>query len=456
MVSERKKNQTVESLAAGSLYAMPRKRRFRGRHLLIVLLVAAAGFGMYRGLRGPKSLLPRLKAFLGDTVLTLFESRPSGQPAVSRPVAADPFEIRHVTLHAGDALDTVFTQLNITGPNLDALRKACRSGPLQRIGESDELLLVSNRADGQPVKLVYLRAGGGAYTLRKNSSGWEWGAREQETSGSGAVAHCGWSKSFYHSCVACGIPEPIISSLADMFSYDVDITSDFKTGDTFSVFYQQYRIESTGEKRSLVLGAQMDVSGKVYQTFGFQLPDGSWDYFDEKGGSLERPFVRVPLDYRNLLRGDAGAVLKIFRPRFALMYIVPAGAKVCAVGDGVVSAVHRSSGRRFSIEIRHGDGYSSWYGNLAACSRGLRRGTPVRRLLVIGSAGAYGSGKAYFDFQFSKNGRPVNFQAAEFAPARTLPDTMAAEFAKTKTACLDALSGKTSTESRPEIPSGKK
>ncbi len=457
MPSDRTKKLEMESLATSPLYAMPRRKRFRGRYLLIALLIAAVGFGIYRELPGRKWDPPWLKNFLGKTVSKPVESRPGGQVTALRPAAAaDPFEIRHLTLHSGDAFDKVFKRLHITGPNLADLRKACKSAPFGRIGNNDELLLVLNRADGRPVSLVYLRSGGDTYTLRKNSSGWEWGSNKNAAAVSGATVHCVWSKSFYHSCVACGLPEPLISRLAHIFSSDVNVTSDLKTGDSFSVFYEKYPIESSGEKLFLVLGAEMDVSGKVYHAIGFPLPDGSWDYFDAKGESLERPFSKVPLDYRTLLNGNAGPVFKILRPRFAIMYIVPAGAQVCAVADGVVSAVHRWADGRFSIEIRHPGGYMSWYGNLSACSPGLKIGTPVRRSMVIGSVGSSGSGKAYFDFQFYKYGRPVNFETEEFAPVGSVPETMMAEFAKTKAVCMVALRSQTMTENKHEIPSGKK
>ena len=122
----------------------------------------------------------------------------------------------------------------------------------------------------------------------------------------------------------------------------------------------------------------------------------------------------------------------------------------------MVSAVHRRTGGRFSIEIRHGEGYSSWYGNLAACSPGLKRGTAVRRSMVIGSAGAHGSGKAYFDFQFSRYGKPVNFETEEFTPVKTISETMAGEFAGTRAVCLGGLRGQALSEKKAETASGDK
>jgi hypothetical protein len=403
---------------------------------LIGLLVAAAAFGVYRELRRPKSCPAWWKTYLTGYFSNHVESRAKEHAPVCGLAAVDPFEIRQVPLHRGDTLDSVVKRLNIAGLGPEELRKPCLFSPFGGIMENDEILLVLNRADGHPSNLVYLRPGGGSYTLDKKPSGWQCGSNEEN--GAGVTAHGVWSKSFYNSCVACGLPAPLISRVAQIFSSEVDVTSDFKSGDSFSVFYQQYPIESSREKQFLVLGAEMNVSGKIYQAFGFDA-EGSWGYFDEKGGSVERPFSMVPFNFRALLNGSGVAVLKIFRPRFDTMYIVPPGAQVCAVSDGLVSSVRRLSGGRFSVEIHHTGGCSSWYGNLSVLSPGLRRGASVRRSMVIGSAGSNNSAKAYFDFQFYKNDRPVNFEAAQFAPRNSVPETMREEFAKTVAVCLAAL-----------------
>jgi hypothetical protein len=448
MPLEPKKNSDMESRPLGSFYAAPPKRRLRGRHLLVVLLIAAAGFGIYQGLRGPKSYRPWLQCLLGKKFAVLSHNPPGEQPVVSCPVVADPIIIRHVTLHCSDSLDAIFNRLKITGPN-QGLRKAFLAAPFGLMADNDELVGFFRRADGRPTKLFYLRSAGGAYALLKNSSGWRWG-----TSADGIVVNCAWSKKFYNSCISCGLPEKLIPKLAGIFSYNVDVACDLKSGDSFSVFYQKFLVQSSRQNLYLLLGAQMNTAGKTYLAVGFDA-DGSWDYFDPKGESVERQFLKIPLDPGTFLNENSGSILKVSRPRFELMYIVPAGARVCAIGDGVVASVHRSSDRRFSIEIRHRGGYASWYGNLSACSRGLRRGTSVRRAMLLGSAASDQSGKAYFEFQFFKNGKPINFDTSEFLPVRSIPQKVAGDFAKTSEAAASALSGKNGADTS-KLPSGKK
>ncbi|MGC9195824.1 MAG: hypothetical protein ACP5IL_10270, partial [Syntrophobacteraceae bacterium] len=104
----------MESRLPGSYYAMASKRRLRGHHLLIVLLIAAAGLWIYRGFRGPASYPPWLESFFGKKLAVFVPNGPREQAVVSCPVVADPIIVRHVTLHCSDSLDTIFSRLKVS------------------------------------------------------------------------------------------------------------------------------------------------------------------------------------------------------------------------------------------------------------------------------------------------------------------------------------------------------
>ncbi len=445
MSSDPMKKLVVKTASRNALYTVSPKRRFRGRHLLIILLILGTGFAIYRKVRGPTAIAPQQRLSVEAAVSGPVNASP--QPAATAPRAESPdkFEIRHVVAHPGDTLAGVLEASGIAGVYLKDLQEACKSASLAQIREDDELIFILNRADGLPVKVIYSRFDGPSYTLRRNSTGWECLSVETSAGGPVKTVRGAYSENFYDSCLAGGLPAPLISSLADIFSYDVDFSADLKDGDSFSVFFQELPIKSGEGKQFLILGAEMSVSGKVYQAFGFQLPDGSWDYFDAKGASLKRGFLRGPISYRPLLSPKAARnvkpVVKIHRTRLGINYAAPRGTPVNAVGDGVVSAVRKNGRKGLSIEIRHRGGYRSLYGNLSSLSRGLTRGAPVSLAQVIGSVGSAGNGGAYLDFRFYKDGKPVNFQTAEFARSKTVPKTVVPEFEKSRDFCAAALHG---------------
>ena len=432
----------VRTSSKNAFYAVSPKRRFRGRHLFIILLVIGTALGTYRKVVRPRANSARQRAAIATAVSEPIEASPQAAGPASKSGALERFEIHRVVLHSGDDLDKIAKDSGIPEGYSDAWLKACKFAPLDRLNENDEIIFVLSRADGLPVEVVYLQPQGATYTLRKNSTGWECRSDETAAGERARTVKSAWSDNFYDSCIAGGLPAPLISNLADIFSYDIDLTSDLKDGDSFSVFFQQYPIQSSEGKQYLILGAEMSVSGKVYQAFGFQLPDGSWDYFDAKGASLKRAFIKTPINYRPFLSPKTCSIkpfAKVLRPRFGISYVVPRGTRVCAIGDGFVSDIRKDARGNLSIEVRHRGGYSSSYGNLSSSSRGLRRGSTVSQAQTIGSVGSAGSAKAYLDFHFYKDSKPVNFQTAEFARSKSVPKTIASEFEKSRDFCAAAL-----------------
>jgi murein DD-endopeptidase MepM/ murein hydrolase activator NlpD len=452
------KKLTVRTASVGTLYTVSPRRRFRGRHLFIIFLILGTGFGIYRKVFGPKANRSQQIPAIQAAVSVAVESPPQVPAASTKAEPLEKFEIRHVIVKPGDTIGRILEASGISDVYSKDWQKACKSTPLVQIKEDDELIFVLSRADGLPVKVIYSQSDGPSYTLRKNATGWECMSEETAAGGSVKTARGTYSENFYDSCMAGGLPAALITSLADIFSYDIDFTADLKGEDSFCVLFQELPIKSGEGKQFLILGAEMRVSGKVYQAFGFQLPDGSWDYFDSKGTSLKRAFLRSPINYRPLLSSKANRnikpVVKIFRPRLGIDYSVPPGTSVSAVGDGVVSAIRKNGKKGITIEIRHRGGYRSYYGNLSASNRGLTRGAPVFQAEVIGWVGSAGSGKAYLDFHLHKDSKPVNFRTAEFIRSKAIPKSNIPEFEKSRDFCAAAMQGRIPDGQEHEILSG--
>lgn len=439
-------------------YPNPGRRRIRGRHLFVLLIAAGLLFGVYQKIYLPRVNIPASSQPDIPALPPAVEPVAEQAPAPSqKPEVQDKFEIRHQIALPGESIEQVLQRSDIPVDYVGQWEKACKSVPIGGIKEDDELIFFLNRADNQPVKVIFSPSEGPPCTLRKVMDGWECQFQESAPKGPVTSVLARYSENFYDSCIAGGLPAALVGNLADIFAYDVDFNSDLKDGDKFAVLFQEQDLGGEDGKQFLILAAEMMVSGKTFHAFGFQLPDGSWDYFDEKGASLKRAFLKGPLSYRRLLSPSTyknmKPVLKIYRPHLGIDYAAPRGTPVSAIGDGVISVLSKNKSA-VSIEVRHRGGFRSYYGHLSAYSRGLKRGTLVSQGEVIGSVGSGEKGKQYLDFHFYKDSKPVHFHSMEFPRAKTIPRGMRAEFEKTRDSRLTALQGKIPGGQKQEVMSG--
>src|SRR5258706_5464851 len=94
---------------------------------------------------------------------------------------------------------------------------------------------------------------------------------------------------------------PLAGAIADVYDWEVDFTRDIRPGDRFDVLIE--RLESPeGERRfGRILAARVDVAATPSYAFYFDGETvGVGGFYDDKGRSLRRAFLRAPLQYRRI------------------------------------------------------------------------------------------------------------------------------------------------------------
>jgi len=96
-------------------------------------------------------------------------------------------------------------------------------------------------------------------------------------------------------------------AIADVYDWEVDFTRDIRPGDRFEVLIE--RLESPdGERRfGRILAARVDVAATPSYAFYFEGETGGGGFYDDKGRSLRRAFLRAPLQYRRISSRFGGA-----------------------------------------------------------------------------------------------------------------------------------------------------
>ena len=223
-------------------------------------------------------------------------------------------------------------------------------------------------------------------------------------------------------------------AIADVYDWEVDFTRDIRPGDRFTVLLE--RLESPeGERRfGRILAARVDVARTPQYAFSFEDAAASVaGFYDERGRSLRRAFLRAPLPYRRISSGFGSRyhpILHMWRTHEGVDFSAAYGTPVRATADGLVMRVGREEGGYGNlIELRHANGIRTRYGHLSAFARGLRVGERVKQEQTIGYVGSTGlSTGPHLHYEFLVNGRATNPRRKDMGAGTPVPKPLAGAF----------------------------
>jgi len=232
-------------------------------------------------------------------------------------------------------------------------------------------------------------------------------------------------------------------AIADVYDWEVDFTRDIRPGDRFDVLIE--RLESPeGERRfGRILAARVDVAATPSYAFYFEGETGRGGFYDTKGRSLRRAFLRAPLQYRRISSRFGGRyhpILNRWRSHQGTDYAAAWGTPVRATADGVVAFAGREGGYGNLIEVRHANGIRTRYGHLSKFAKGLHVGQRVSQDQTVGYVGSTGlSTGPHLHYEFLVNGRATNPQRKDAGPVQAVPSKLKPQFETLRTQLLAEL-----------------
>lgn len=240
----------------------------------------------------------------------------------------------------------------------------------------------------------------------------------------------------------------LANEMSEIYAWTIDFFG-LQKNDAFSLIYERNYVEDIYLGLGRIYAASFDHKGDTIYAFYFE-QNGKGDYFDEKGNSLQRTFLKAPLRYSRISSGFSNSrmhpVLKIRRPHHGIDYAAPSGTPVYTVGDGeVIKKGYQKRGGGNYIKIKHNGTYSTTYMHLKGYAKGMVVGKRVKQGDLIGYVGATGLATGpHLDFRFYRNGKAVNPLKVESPPSKPIDTAYLVEFNEVVDfykARLDSISG---------------
>ncbi|MBD63373.1 MAG: peptidase M23 [Gammaproteobacteria bacterium] len=215
--------------------------------------------------------------------------------------------------------------------------------------------------------------------------------------------------SFYLAGLESNIPESVIMDLAYIFGWDIDFIFDIRAGDKFKLLYETPFVEGQKIENGSILFAEFYNQNKRYSAIRYEGKNKKWKYFDENGNSLEKAFLRAPLDFSYVSShfnpNRRHPILNTIRAHNGVDYAAKRGTPVRATGEGVIQYIGWKSGYGRTIIIRHGGEISTLYAHLENYHSTIKKGMKVLQGETIGYVGDSGLATAphlHYEFRIGE------------------------------------------------------
>lgn len=220
------------------------------------------------------------------------------------------------------------------------------------------------------------------------------------------------SSSLWNDMQAAGSSPLVILKLSDIFAWTIDFFG-LRENDRFRVIYQQTECEGEIMSVDSIFFACYSRGENDMYAVMYDQGDGGNIYWNEKGESLKKAFLKAPLDFKRISSGFSyhrrHPVTGVVKPHTAVDYAAPTGTPVRTIGDGTVLSVGWAGGGGNTVKIRHNSTYTTSYMHLSKYASGIKAGAHVTQGQVIGYVGMTGTATGpHLDFRVYKNGTAIN------------------------------------------------
>ncbi len=246
-----------------------------------------------------------------------------------------------------------------------------------------------------------------------------------------------------------GLSDRLIMELAGIFAWDIDFALDIRSGDRFTVLYEDLYREGERLREGDIQAAEFVVRGKTYRAVRYVDEQGRAGYYAPDGRPMKKTFIRTPVEFTRISSrfslGRKHPILNRIRAHKGVDYAAPRGTPIKAAGAGKVVHAGRKGGYGNTVIIQHGGKYTTLYAHLKSFSRGIRNGASVSQGQTIGYVGSTGLATGpHLHYEFRVHGKHVDPLSVKLPAADPIAASRLPAFRNSTApllARLEALSG---------------
>lgn len=367
-----------------------------------------------------------------------FQFMPSEQRPETEQPPSDRYDLT-LRLERGDTVDKVLTDIDVVEADrkqIDAALRALLKKRRLAIGESIDLQLQTlPDQDGPRVLSLSIRPQPEREFIitRRGDGSYDGQEKIYKVSPRIVRVEAARQGSLQQSAMQAGAPTAAILDFIRALSFDVDFQRELKQGQRFTLLLEQ-QVTSDGRVTDpgRFLAGELRLTDRTIIVMRFRPQGGADGFYDTKGQSIVRSFLRTPMDASHITSRFGmreHPILGFSAMHTGVDFGAPVGTPIFAAGSGRVVMAGPHGGYGIFVKLQHTDQIGTGYGHMSRLGPGIKPGAMVRQGQVIGFVGSTGlSTGPHLHYEFYRGGHPVNPLAQKFAMRATLAGKDLARF----------------------------
>lgn len=363
---------------------------------------------------------------------------------VQAPAAPPEPQWREFTVRSGDNLSLIFQRAGLNDRVMyDVISNKEAASSLKRL-HPGQTLSFNLDDNGTLAQLRYQTDRLSHELYSRTDSGFKRDTITRQPDIITAFRHADITSSLFLAGQSAGMEPSLIMELANIFGWDVDFALDIRSGDSFSLVYEERYLDGEKLDNGAILAAEFINQGKKFRAVRYTDLNGNSHFYTPEGDSMRKEFLRTPVDFArisshfNLKRKHP--VLHTIRAHKGTDYAASRGTPIRSTGDGKVIHAGRKGGYGNTVIVQHGQTYRTLYAHMSKFARGVRNGSRVKQGQIIGYVGSTGLATGpHLHYEFYVNGAVRNPVTVPLPKANAVDRKELARFHAQTSTALAAL-----------------
>ena len=328
-------------------------------------------------------------------------------------ILVDSFNVTKATIKKGQTLGEILYANRIDHPQIaDIVIKSKGIFDFRRVNSGKEYTVICNKDSTNKVSYFIYQENPTNYIVFDLTDSIDVYRGEKEIITKVMLSYGEINSSLSESVDALGISPRVSIKLSEIYAWTIDFFK-IQRGDAFTVYYENNYIDGNYIGIGRILAAEFKHKNNLFYSFYYKQNDNYGEYFDEKGRTLRKAFLKAPLDFYRISsrfsRNREHPVTGQWRGHFGTDYAAPKGTPIMTTANGTIELASYTKNNGNFVKVRHNGTYTTQYLHMSKIKSGIRKGVYVKQGETIGYVGSTGLATGpHVCYRFWKHGKQVD------------------------------------------------